>query len=47
MLAIFCGLMSAVAQTTSTASNTLLATGFTLHNPNVKKSCACGASFSV
>lgn len=30
MLAIFCGLMSAVAQTTSTASNTLLATGFTL-----------------
>ena len=25
----------------------LMATGFTLHNPNVKKSCGCGASFSV
>jgi len=30
VLAIFYGLVSAVAQTTSTASNTLLATGFTL-----------------
>jgi iron-sulfur cluster assembly protein len=25
----------------------LMATGFTLHNPNVKRSCGCGASFSV
>lgn len=25
----------------------LMATGFTLHNPNVKKTCGCGASFSV
>jgi iron-sulfur cluster assembly protein len=25
----------------------LMQTGFTLHNPNVKKTCGCGASFSV
>src|SRR5271169_2973496 len=25
----------------------LMATGFTLHNPNVKRTCGCGASFSV
>ena len=25
----------------------LMATGFTMHNPNVKQSCGCGASFSV
>lgn len=25
----------------------LMSTGFTLHNPNVKKTCGCGASFSV
>jgi iron-sulfur cluster assembly protein len=25
----------------------LMATGFTLQNPNVKRSCGCGASFSV
>jgi len=25
----------------------LMATGFTLRNPNVKKTCGCGASFSV
>ena len=25
----------------------LMSTGFTLRNPNVKKTCGCGASFSV
>jgi iron-sulfur cluster assembly protein len=25
----------------------LMSTGFTLHNPNVKRTCGCGASFSV
>ena len=25
----------------------LMATGFTLHNPNVKRTCGCGASFSI
>ncbi len=25
----------------------LMNTGFTLHNPNVKRTCGCGASFSV
>ncbi len=25
----------------------LMSTGFTLHNPNVKKTCGCGSSFSV
>ncbi|MGD9762560.1 MAG: HesB/IscA family protein [Candidatus Binatia bacterium] len=28
-------------------TDTLMSTGFTLHNPNVKKTCGCGASFSV
>jgi iron-sulfur cluster assembly protein len=28
-------------------ADSLMATGFTLHNPNVKKTCGCGASFSV
>jgi iron-sulfur cluster assembly protein len=25
----------------------LMQSGFTLHNPNVKRSCGCGASFTV
>ncbi len=25
----------------------LMATGFNLHNPNVKRTCGCGASFSI
>jgi iron-sulfur cluster assembly protein len=28
-------------------ADTLMNTGFTLHNPNVKRTCGCGASFSV
>jgi iron-sulfur cluster assembly protein len=28
-------------------AETLMNTGFNLHNPNVKRSCGCGASFSV
>jgi iron-sulfur cluster assembly protein len=28
-------------------TDTLMNTGFTLHNPNVKRTCGCGASFSV
>ena len=28
-------------------SDDLMRTGFTLHNPNVKRSCGCGASFSI
>ena len=28
-------------------SDGLMNTGFTLHNPNVKRTCGCGASFSV
>ena len=28
-------------------TDTLMSTGFTLHNPNVKRTCGCGASFSV
>lgn len=28
-------------------SDGLMSTGFTLHNPNVKRTCGCGASFSV
>ncbi len=28
-------------------ADSLMATGFTLQNPNVKRSCGCGASFSV
>jgi iron-sulfur cluster assembly protein len=28
-------------------SDGLMSSGFTLHNPNVKRSCGCGASFSV
>ena len=27
--------------------DTLMSTGFNLHNPNVKRTCGCGASFSV
>jgi len=27
--------------------DTLMKAGFTLHNPNVKRTCGCGASFSV
>jgi iron-sulfur cluster assembly protein len=28
-------------------ADTLMSTGFTLHNPNVKRTCGCGASFAV
>ncbi len=28
-------------------SDSLTNSGFTLHNPNVKRSCGCGSSFSV
>ena len=28
-------------------ADSLMATGFTLQNPNVKRTCGCGASFSV
>jgi iron-sulfur cluster assembly protein len=28
-------------------ADTLMSTGFNLHNPNVKRTCGCGASFSV
>ena len=28
-------------------AETLMNTGFNLHNPNVKRTCGCGASFSV
>ena len=28
-------------------SEGLMQSGFTLHNPNVKRSCGCGASFTV
>ena len=28
-------------------SESLMQSGFNLHNPNVKRSCGCGASFSV
>ena len=28
-------------------SDSLMNSGFTLHNPNVARSCGCGASFSV
>jgi iron-sulfur cluster assembly protein len=28
-------------------ADSLMSTGFTLHNPNVKRTCGCGASFSV
>jgi iron-sulfur cluster assembly protein len=28
-------------------SESLMDSGFKLHNPNVKRSCGCGSSFSV
>ena len=28
-------------------NDSLMQSGFTLHNPNVKRTCGCGASFSV